>query len=47
MIAVFSVINKDIAVYSKSGILLFYTTDSIDEVMKKYSINDSDVRICY
>lgn len=47
MIAVFSIVNKDIAIYSKNGNLLFYTTDSIYEVMKKYNINDSDVRIVF
>jgi len=47
MIAVYSMTNKDIAIYSKNGNLLFYTTDSIYEVMKKYNINNSDVHIVF
>lgn len=47
MIAVYSMTNKDIAIYSKNGNLLFYTTDSIYEVMQKYNIDNSDVYIVF
>ena len=47
MIAVYSMTNKDIAIYSKKGNLLLYTADSIYEVMKKYNINNSDVYIVF
>lgn len=47
MIAEYSIVNKNIAIYSKNGTLLFYSTDSIHEVMQKYGISESDVRIVF
>ena len=45
MIAIYSITNKDIAICSREGNILFYTTDPIYDVMKKYNISDSDVHI--
>lgn len=47
MIAVYSIVNKDIAIYTQNGTLLFYTTDPIYEVMRKYGIKESDVHIVF
>lgn len=47
MVAEYSIVNKNIAIYSKNGTLLFYTSDSIDEVMRKYGIDASHVRIVF
>lgn len=47
MIAVYSIKNRIIAIYTRIGTLLFYTTEPIEVVKQKYGIDDRDVHITF
>ncbi len=47
MIAFYSIENKDITIYNSLGTCLLITRESIEEVMRKYNIKDSDVYITF
>lgn len=47
MLAFYSISNKDITIYNNIGTCMLITRESIEEVMRKYNIKDSDIHITF
>ena len=45
MILVYSITNKDVSIYDKSGQCVLVTSKSIEEVIKEYHIKNADIHI--
>ena len=45
MIAVYSITRKDVTIYTKNGLCVLVTSESIEEVTRRYNIKDADIHI--